>query len=115
MQSLVNERKKIEDALRASNDRLEETVNKCKIVEEKLREYNVELGELVKERTAELLKANEKLKLEIEIKSKTENELRSKINELEKFYEMSVGRELKMKELTEENEKLKSELLKYKM
>ena len=37
-----------------------------------------------------------------------------RVEELEAFYQMAVGRELKMKELKEEIEILKSELAKYK-
>lgn len=45
---------------------------------------------------------------------KTEKELTEKVEELEKFYEMAVGREIKMKELKEETERLKAELSRYK-
>jgi hypothetical protein len=114
MQSLVTDRKKVENALIESRNNLEETVNRLKAVEEKLRAYNVELGELVKQRTTELQVVNNKLRQEIENRNETERELLSKIDDLEKFYDMSVGRELKMKELAAENEKLKSELSQYK-
>jgi uncharacterized protein YdcH (DUF465 family) len=40
-------------------------------------------------------------------------ELQRRVKELEEFYEISVGREVKMKELKEENEKLKEELSKH--
>ncbi len=43
----------------------------------------------------------------------SEKELRNKVAELERFYEMAVGRELKMKELKEEIKRLNSELSKY--
>jgi PAS domain S-box-containing protein len=39
-----------------------------------------------------------------------ENDLKEKLEDLEKFYNLAVNRELKMKELKEETEKLKSEL-----
>jgi PAS domain S-box-containing protein len=39
-----------------------------------------------------------------------ENDLKEKLEDLEKFYDLAVNRELKMKELKEETEKLKSEL-----
>ena len=45
---------------------------------------------------------------------KSEKELRKRVKELEEFYDMAVGRELKMKELKEEIESLKEELEKYK-
>jgi len=43
-----------------------------------------------------------------------EEELKKRVQELEKFYDMAVGRELKMIELKEEIERLKEELKKYK-
>ena len=43
----------------------------------------------------------------------SEEELKKRVKELEKFYEMAVGRELKMKELKEEIASLKAELSKY--
>ncbi len=48
-------------------------------------------------------------KLEEKVRGRTE-ELREKIEELEKFQKMAMGRELKMVELKEEIEKLKKEL-----
>jgi cell shape-determining protein MreC len=45
---------------------------------------------------------------------KIEKDLRARIEELETFYQVSINRELKMKQLKDENEKLKSELSKYK-
>jgi len=44
---------------------------------------------------------------------KREAELKERVKQLEDFYDMSVGRELKMKELKEEIEILKDELAKY--
>jgi len=43
-----------------------------------------------------------------------ESELKERMEELEKFYEMAVGRELKMKELKEENKKIQEEINKLK-
>ena len=40
----------------------------------------------------------------------SEEELKQKVQDLEKFYDMAVGRELKMKELKKEINKLKVEL-----
>jgi PAS domain S-box-containing protein len=45
---------------------------------------------------------------------KHEKELIKRVKELEDFYGMAVGRELRMKQLKEENERLKKELGKYK-
>lgn len=44
----------------------------------------------------------------------SETELKERVEELEKFYDMAVGRELRMKELKKEIKKLNGELLVYK-
>ena len=51
--------------------------------------------------------------LDISERKKMEEEVKKRIEELEKFYEMAVGRELRMKDLKEEIKKLQSELSKY--
>jgi two-component system, NtrC family, sensor kinase len=45
---------------------------------------------------------------------KHERELQKRVKELEEFYDMAVGRELRMKQLKEENEELKEALEKHK-
>jgi hypothetical protein len=45
---------------------------------------------------------------------KKEKELKERVKELEEFYDMAVGREIRMSQLKEENEELKKELEKYK-
>lgn len=45
---------------------------------------------------------------------RSQEELKKKVIELEEFYNMAVGRELRMKELKNELERLKEELQKYK-
>jgi PAS domain S-box-containing protein len=47
-------------------------------------------------------------------KEKMEEEIKKRVKELEEFYQMAVGRELRMKELKEKIESLKKELSKYK-
>jgi hypothetical protein len=47
-----------------------------------------------------------------EAMKRSKQELRERIKELEEFYHMAVGRELRMKQLKEENEELKEELRK---
>jgi PAS domain S-box-containing protein len=47
-------------------------------------------------------------------RKKMENEIKDRINELEKFYEASIHREVKMKDLKKEIQKLKDELSHYK-
>jgi hypothetical protein len=44
----------------------------------------------------------------------SEKELKKRVKELEEFYDMAVGRELRMKQLKEEITELKKELEKYK-
>ena len=44
---------------------------------------------------------------------RSEKELKKRVKELEEFYDMAVGRELRMKQLKEEKEKLKQKLEKY--
>ncbi len=57
----------------------------------------------LKDRNMKLLRREE------ELASKSE-ELRKRVTELEEFYNMSVGRELKMKELKDRNRRLEEEL-----
>lgn len=45
---------------------------------------------------------------------KKEEELKNRVKELEEFYEIAVGRELRMKQLKEDMEKMERELKKYK-
>ena len=47
-------------------------------------------------------------------RKKIERELKERVEELEKFYEKAIGRELKMKALQQEIERLKNELSQYK-
>jgi PAS domain-containing protein len=47
-------------------------------------------------------------------RKKMDREIKNRIKELEDFYNMTINRELKMKQLKEEIEQLKAELLKYK-
>ncbi|MCK5347317.1 MAG: hypothetical protein KAR20_28100, partial [Candidatus Heimdallarchaeota archaeon] len=47
--------------------------------------------------------------LEIEVDEKTK-ELKEKVDHLQRFFDATVNRELRMKELSDENEKLKAEL-----
>ncbi|MBM4146801.1 MAG: PAS domain S-box protein [Nitrospira sp.] len=64
-----------------------------------------------KKRIASLLDVTERKKSEEALK-KSEKELKKRIKELEEFYDIAVGRELRMKELKEEIESLKKELKK---
>jgi len=61
----------------------------------------------------ELLAKMNQVKIREELQ-KREKELKKKVKELEEFYDMAVGRELRMKELKEEIEELREELKKNK-
>ena len=61
----------------------------------------------------ELLAKMNQIRIQEELQ-KREKELKKKVKELEEFYDMAVGRELRMKELKEEIEELREELKKYK-
>jgi DNA-binding NtrC family response regulator len=60
-----------------------------------------------------VLHAFEEKKMRIE-KLKAEEEIAKRVKELEDFYDMAVGRELRMIELKEQIEELKEELMRYK-
>lgn len=98
------------------------TWKKFRKVNQQLDRLNTELEKRVKERTYELEEA--KNILEIRVKARTKEleeltqgldeqvkertkELQKRIDELEKFHKLTVGRELKMIELKKEIEKLK--------
>jgi len=72
----------------------------------------------IKEFADFLKQHNELLDLEVkkavEALQKSEKELKKRVKELEEFYDMAIGRELRIKELKEEMESLKEELGKYK-
>lgn len=86
-------------------DSIQNYQNELKKSENALKEINFSLESKILERTVEL----EKLKVSLEktVEERTA-ELQNKIDELEKFKQLTVGRELKMVELKEEIAKLKN-------
>lgn len=71
--------------------------------EEELRAVNETLEEKVKERTAEL-------ENEIEEKKKAEEHLKEQFDVISRMNKMMVGREIRMHEIKEENEKLRARI-----
>lgn len=61
----------------------------------------------------ELLRNINSIEMQKELHDR-DKELQGRVQELEEFYEMAVGRELRIKELKNENEELQAELEKYK-
>jgi DNA-binding NtrC family response regulator len=53
---------------------------------------------------------NHKRKMAEEALKKNEKELKKRVQELEEFYDIAIGRELRMVELKQENEKLREKL-----
>lgn len=100
---------------------LEEELLVRKLAEEEIKKLNLELEDLVAERTAELSKANEILKREIEERKRAEEELekhkahlerlvRERTDELQKTINLLSGREVRMAELKETIRKLHTQL-----
>jgi DNA-binding response OmpR family regulator len=76
-------------------------------VQDQLKKLNDFLEKNIEERTSAL-------KEEIAQRKQAEEEIKKRCHELEEFYEMSIGRELKMVELKKEIDSLKEELAGYK-
>jgi Skp family chaperone for outer membrane proteins len=107
-----------EDELNSTNERLDEKLHE-------LEELKTTLEEKVRERTSELETAKEGLEievarrteelakdkdgLELNIKERTK-QLQEKVNELQVFYDTTIGRELKMMELEKEVNDLLTQL-----
>lgn len=90
-----------QEEVKLKTERLKLTIKKMEDMENQIKNVNVKLEEKVRGRTLELegLKNN----LEKTVKERTD-ELQKKVRELERFQELSVGRELKMIELKKQIE-----------
>lgn len=87
-------------------------ITERKKLEEALQQSYMELGLRVKVRTAELSRANEDLHNEVERRRKIEEELRSRMRDLERFSSLAVDRGLKIEELEEKIKEFESRLKK---
>lgn len=87
--------------------RYKKLIKDFKKVKEESEEAKASLKIKVKARTKELKELTESLDGQVEEKTK---ELQGRIDELEKFHKLTVGRELKMIELKKEIKELKKEL-----
>jgi nitrate/nitrite-specific signal transduction histidine kinase len=97
-----------------TNDEIEELANTFNQMIEKIVQYQEEIKESkdileikVRARTRELQELAENLELEVQERTK---DLKEKINELEKFHKLAIGRELKMIELKKKIKELESQL-----
>jgi GAF domain-containing protein len=81
-----------------------------KRAEEELEKHREHLEELVKERTAELTKANQHLREQIEERKRAEDTLEKSTAELRKMVNLMAGRELRMAELKETIRKLRTQI-----
>lgn len=86
-------------------DAVEKATRELNDAQTKLRNTNIDLEQRVKERTKELDQLKESLEQTI---SRKTVDLEKKLDELEKFKKLTVGRELKMMELKKEIEDLKN-------
>lgn len=85
-------------------DNIRDAQKKIREVEIKLKENNLSLERRIHERTDDLVKLKNDLEMVVFERTK---ELQEKLAELEKFKELTVGRELKMIELKKKLEELK--------
>jgi HAMP domain-containing protein len=92
-----------------TDDEISELLGEIKRLVEKLQESKGTLETKIKERTQELQALTHSLEEKVRERTK---ELQQKLEELERFQRIAIGRELKMKELKEEIARLKTLLLK---
>ena len=78
--------------------------------EKELRKHRQHLEELVEERTAELKRINEQLEAEVAVRGQAEETLAQRVEELQRFNRLAVGRELRMIELKRQINALSEQL-----
>lgn len=97
---------KLAEAFNSMVESISRSQNELKFAQNQLKETNLYLETRIKERTAELIKLKNNLEKIVFERTK---ELHEKVAELEKFKQLTVGREMKMIELKKKIEELKAE------
>jgi DNA repair ATPase RecN len=92
----------IEIILMDNQNKLSEEVRQPRAAETKLRHSNSEMEQRIESRTAELAKANELLQAEVADHMRAEKKLKETMDQLKRFNDLAVGRELRMVELKAE-------------
>ena len=85
-------------------------ITKIRQIEQASTELQKEMELRIKVRTAELSKSNEELYKEVSLRRKIEEELETRMQDLEQFTKISVDRELKMEELENKLKDLEEKL-----
>jgi hypothetical protein len=93
-----------------NQNRLSEEVEQRKHIEELLRRSNSEMESRIRERTAELAEANDQLQEKIGEHQIAEKKLQEAVDELQRFNNLAVERELRMSDLKDEINGLCSKL-----
>lgn len=109
LDALSKTKSELEERVRERTKELEEKTKKLEKMKEELEEAKTVLEIKVRARTRELQELNEALEQKVKERTK---ELQEKVDELNKWYKLTVGRELKMIELKKEIEKLKKNIKK---
>lgn len=109
LEALSKAKSELEERVKERTKELEEKTKKLEKMKKELEEAKTVLEIKVRARTRELQELNETL--EEKVKERTK-ELQEKVDELNKWYKLTVGRELKMIELKKEIEKLKKSIKK---
>ena len=104
LEGLGRARSELERRVRERTKELEKKTSELEKAKKALEEAKNILEVKVKARTKELEELNETLEEKVEQRTK---ELQEKVDELNKWYKLTVGRELKMIELKEEVERFK--------
>lgn len=104
LESLSKAKSELEKRVRERTKELEAKTRELEKTKKELEEAKTVLEIKVRARTRELRELNETLEEKVQIRTK---ELQDKVDELNKWYKLTVGRELKMIELKKEIEKLR--------